>query len=107
MKVEILDDDLEELIRTGRNEKGKYRQLGRDRKFVSKLSNIYSLMCSLERTSQLREYSFLHYERLKHLRMSSVRIINGRVERLLFIESEDSIQISLIEINVNHYGTGR
>lgn len=40
MKVEILDDDLEELIRTGRNEKG-------------------------------------------------------------------NIQISLIEINVNHYGTGR
>ena len=29
---------------------------------------------------------------------------NGRVERLLFKETEDGIKISLIEINENHYG---
>jgi hypothetical protein len=52
----------------------------------------------------LKEYSFLHYEKLKHISLSSVRIINGRVERLLFKETEDGIQISLIEINENHYG---
>ena len=56
-------------------------------------------MCSLEHTSDMRNYSFLHYEQLKRISMSSVRIMNGRVERLIFTETEDGIQISLIEIN--------
>lgn len=54
--------------------------------------------------SKLKDFSFLHYEQLKHVSLSSVRIINGRVERLLFKETEDGIQISLIEINEDHYG---
>lgn len=104
LNVEILDEDLRELIIEGKNSKGKYKQLARDKKFVSKLANIYNLMCSVEHVSDLKNYSFLHYEQLKHISKSSVRIINGRVERLLFTESEDGIQISLIEINEDHYG---
>ena len=61
-------------------------------------------MRSLEHVSRLKEYSFLHYEQLKHISFSSVRIINGRVERLLFKEIDDGIKILLIEINENHYG---
>ena len=68
------------------------------------MSDIYNLMRSLEHVSRLKEYSFLHYEQLKHISLSSVRIINGRVERLLFKEIDDGIKISLIEINENHYG---
>ena len=97
LKVEILDDDLSELILKGKN-KGKYKMLARDKKFVTRLSDIYNLMRSLECVSMLKEYSFLHYEKLKHISLSSVRIINGRVERLLFKETEDGIKISLIEI---------
>lgn len=104
LKVEILDDDLRELILEGKNNKGKYKKLARDKKFVTKLSDIYNLMRSLEHVSNLKNYCFLHYEQLKHVSMSSVRIINGRVERLLFSESEDGIKISLIEINEDHYG---
>ena len=36
--------------------------------------------------------------------MSSVRVMNGRVERLLFHEYNDGIEISLIEIDETHYG---
>lgn len=104
LKVEILDDDLRELILEGTNSKGKYKKLARDKKFKSKLYDIYRLMCSVEHVSRLKNYSFLHYEQLKHVPLSSVRIINGRVERLLFKETEDGIQISLIEINEDHYG---
>jgi len=104
LKVEILDDDLRELIITGKNSKGKYKKLARDKKFVTKLTDIYHLMCAQEHVSRLKDFSFLHYEQLKHISLSSVRIINGRVERLLFKETEDGIQISLIEINEDHYG---
>ena len=104
LKVEILEEDLRELILTGKNSKGRYKKLARDRKFVAKLTDIYNLMCSVDHVSMLSNYSFLHYEQLKHISMSSVRILNGRVERLLFTETEDGIQISLIEINEDHYG---
>lgn len=104
MNIIFEDKDLEELILTGKNKKGKYKVLARDRKFVAKLTDIYNLMRILEHVSKLKNYSFLHYEQLKHISMSSVRIFNNRVERLLFTETEDGIQISLIEINEDHYG---
>ena len=104
MLIEILDDDLRELIIEGKNSRGKYKKLARDRKFVTKLTEIYNLMRSVEHVTKLKDYSFLHYEQLKYVSLSSVRILNGRVERLLFTETEDGIQISLIEINENHYG---
>lgn len=104
LKIEILDEDLKELILKGKNSRGKYKKLARDKRFVSRLSDIYNLMRSLEHVSRLKEYSFLHYEQLKHISLSSVRIINGRVKRLLFKEIDDGIKIPLIEINENHYG---
>jgi hypothetical protein len=61
-------------------------------------------MTSVEKTSDLVPYSYLHYEKLKHINLSSVRIMNNRVERLLFIENEDGIEITLIELNETHYG---
>jgi hypothetical protein len=104
LEVEILDEDLSELILKGKNAKGKYKTLSRDKKFVERLTTIYNLMCSVEHVSKLKNYSHLHYEQLKHINKSSVRIINGRVERLLFTENDKGFQISLIEINENHYG---
>lgn len=38
---------------------------------------------------------------------SSVRIDNGRVERLLFTEHEYGIEVRLIEIDSSHYGNKR
>ena len=56
------------------------------------------------KTSDLLLLSYLHYEKLKGVGMSSVRVMNGRVERLLFHEYDDGIEISLIEMDDTHYG---
>ncbi len=103
MKITIQDEDLQELITTGTNS-GKYKKLTRDKKFIERLANVYRIMTSVEKTSDLVPYSYLHYEKLKHINLSSVRIMNNRVERLLFIENEDGIEITLIELNETHYG---
>ena len=103
IKVELLDEDLRELILEGVNER-KYKIIARDKKFVKKLIDIYNLMCSVEHVSELRRYSFLHYEQLKYISLSSVRIFNNRVERLLFKETETGLEITLIELNDDHYG---
>ena len=55
-------------------------------------------------TQELRQYSFLHYEKLAHDPRSSIRIVNGMVERLLFTETDDGIEVELIEIDSTHYG---
>ena len=65
IKVEILDEELRKLILEGVNA-GKYKRLSRDKKLV----DIYNLMCSVEHVSKLGEYSFLHYEQLKHVSLS-------------------------------------
>lgn len=48
--------------------------------------------------------SFLHYEKLANDPRSSIRIVNGMVERLLFTETEDGVEVELIEIDSTHYG---
>lgn len=55
-------------------------------------------------TQELRQYGFLHYEKLAHDPRSSIRIVNGMVERLLFTETDDGIEVELIEIDSTHYG---
>lgn len=47
----------------------------------------------------------LHYEKLKHVgNLSSLRLANGHIERLLFSEHDDGIEVVLIEIDDTHYG---
>lgn len=103
LQVAIQDEDLQELIITGKNS-GKYKKLARDKRFIERLANVYRTLSSVEKTIDLEQYSYLHYEKLKHINLSSVRIMNNRVERLLFIENETGIEITLIEINETHYG---
>ena len=102
MKVTFEDIELENLILT--HSSRKYKKYLRDSKFLSALDRVYFLMQSEIDTKRLANYSYLHYEKLKGVRMSSVRVMNGRVERLLFHEYEDGIEISLIEIDNTHYG---
>ena len=82
----------------------KYKKYQRDGKFLDALDRVYFTMQSQKKASDLKQYSYLHYEQLKHVGMSSVRVLNGRVERLLFHELEYGIEISLIEIDETHYG---
>lgn len=46
----------------------------------------------------------MHYEKLANDPRSSIRIVNGMVERLLFTETEDGVEVELIEIDSTHYG---
>lgn len=102
MEIFFEDKDLEELIFTGKNR--KYKKLSRDAKFLSSLIDVYNYINAAENIKALEAYSFLHYERLKHIALSSVRIMNNRVERLLFKELENGISITIIELNEKHYG---
>jgi hypothetical protein len=64
-------------------------------------------MYDVDSTEDLRYFSSLHYEKLKYQRdepKSSVRLVNGMVERLLFVETDDGIEVELIEIDSTHYG---
>lgn len=102
MKVTFEDTELESLVLTHRSR--KYKKYLRDGKFLAALERVYFLMQSEKDTQRLANYSFLHYEKLKGVGMSSVRVMNGRVERLLFHEYNDGIEISLIEMDETHYG---
>ena len=103
MKVNISDTDLDELIRTGRN--NKYKKYSKDKKFMIGLARVYNVLTTVTDTKGLEPYSFLHYEKLKYCEnLSSVRVVNGRVERLIFRELEDGIEITLLELNNDHYG---
>ena len=102
MIVDIVDKDLEELITTGGN--GKYKKYARDRKFMQNLISVINVMKAAARTEDLRQFSFLHYEQLKGCGKSSVRVMNGRIERLIFNELNDGIEIMVLELNVTHYG---
>lgn len=62
------------------------------------------IMYGIKTTSGLSKYSFLHYEKLKKDPRSSVRLVNGLVERLLFTETNNGIEVELIEIDSTHYG---
>ena len=106
MKVSFEESDLEELIKTGIN-RGKYKVFARDKKFTRKLADIYNTMCSVEKANDLAQFSFLHYEKLKHFDLSSVRVFNNRIERLLFKETEEGLVITLIELDSTHYGNGK
>ena len=64
-------------------------------------------MYDVESTEKLKGFSFLRYEKLKYQNKepkSSLRLANGMVERLIFTETEDGIEVELIEIDSTHYG---
>lgn len=107
MNVIFLDDALKELYETGKTKDSRYKKLCRDRRFIEAYIDVVALFESVETTSSLKTFSYLHYEQLRHRPESSVRIMNNRVERLLFTEHEEGIEVKLIEINSTHYGNKR
>lgn len=107
MKVIFGDEALQEIYETGSTKNSKYKILCRDKKFVSRYIMAIDTMKTLGSTKDLTVFSFFHYEKLKYQKnkiKSSIRIISNRVERLLFFESEDGIEIFLIELDNTHYG---
>lgn len=103
MKV-ISEGDLKELILTGYNR--KYRDVAQNPALIKGLQRVLEVMMSVESVADLNKFSFLHYEQLKYEYngLSSVRLSNRFVHRLIFEEQNDKISLKLIEINDTHYG---
>ena len=103
MKIEFEDKDLEELITTGRN--SKYKKYTRNGKFMKALATAYNYLRVTEVASELRAISFLHYEQLAGTNgLSSIRVVNGMVERIIFREFEGGISITVLSLDDTHYG---
>lgn len=104
MKITFSDEALSELYETGKTTNRKYKQLCKNKKLVNGYIRAVNAMKGVPSTKELHFLSFLHYEKLTHDPRSSVRIVNGMVERLLFYETDDGIEVELIEIDSTHYG---
>ena len=106
MKIIFKDEALSELYSNGKTEDRKYKKLCKNKKLVDGYQRAVSIMYNVDSTEELRSFSFLHYEKLKYMKepLSSVRLVNRMVERLLFTETEDGIEVELLEIDSTHYG---
>ena len=104
MKIEYDDEDLKELIETGKNK--KYKKIARVKVLMDGLAKVYRILDQAPNVSLLNQFSFLKYEKLKYEYSvcSSVRIANGHVERLIFTENEGGITIKLLKLDDSHYG---
>lgn len=107
MKVTYKDDALKELYETGKTKDRKYKLICKKKKLVEGYQRAVGIMLDVESTDALKPFSFLHYEKLKYQNQeakSSLRLANGMVERLIFTETPDGIEVELIEIDSTHYG---
>ena len=104
MKVTFKEEALCELYATGKTGARKYKKLCKSKVLVDGYIRAVRLMATVESTKELKLISYLHYEKLSNDPRSSLRLVNGKVERLLFLESEDGIEVELIEIDSTHYG---
>ena len=104
MKV-LMDDSLRELYETGKSR--SYRTVEKTPELRDGFIRAVRIMVKAADISELKAYSFLHYERLKYewAGFSSVRLSNRYVHRLIFKEIEDKIEIRIIKIDETHYGS--
>ena len=103
MKV-TMNEDLFELYSTGKNK--KYKVISRNPDLMNGFVRAVEYMKVIDKAEQLANVSLLHYEKLKYQLsgLSSVRLSNRYVHRLLFRENEEGFEIELIEIDKTHYG---
>lgn len=107
MEITFKDTALREIYDAGTTKSSKYKKFCRNKVLVAGYRRAVDIMRVAECADKLRMYSFLHYEKLKNRQESSVRIVNGEVERLIFTENENGIEVELIEIDDKHYGKKR
>lgn len=102
MKILFDDLDLKELVTTGKNR--KYKKYQRDTFFMNRLHKTFKYMENANSTAMLTQISPLHYEKLRGLGISYVRISNSYPERIIFRETDDGIVVTILEMNTTHYG---
>ncbi len=103
MKV-LMTKELEELYLTG--ESKIYKEVAKTPELLKGYTRAIDALVQAVDSEQLKQFSFLHYEKLKYQfsGLSSVRLSNRYVHRLLFTELEDGIEVQLITIDNTHYG---
>ena len=104
MVIQVKDKDLFELITYGTNR--KYKEIERDKSLFAGLQRAIGIMQVARTVEDLSKYSFLHYEKLKYqlAGYSSVRLSAGRIHRLIFVEEDDHITLTLVTLDNTHYG---
>lgn len=103
MKV-LMEGDLKELYLTGKNR--NYKEIANNQELMRGFIRAVHSMMAIENTESLKQLSYLHYEKLRYQLsgLSSVRLSNRYVHRLIFSENNEGIEIKLIEIDNTHYG---
>lgn len=110
MKCTILDKELEAFLQDKSKSGNHFKKYARDAVFYSKLVDVFRIFYAIESVDDLKPpytlFSYLKYERLKYQSesVSSVRVMNGRVERILFREVNDGIEIVVLKLDDTHYG---
>ena len=66
MKITFKDEALSELYETGKTKDRKYKQLCKNKRLVDGYIRAVGVMYRTATTQELRQYSFLHYEKLAH-----------------------------------------
>lgn len=103
MNVKMSD----ELLKLYTYSKSKeYRDVERNPELLNGFMRAVRSMIIAKSVLELKAISYLHYEKLKYeySDYSSVRLSNRYVHRLLFTETEDGIEVELIDIDDTHYG---
>ena len=95
MKIAFKDKALSDLYENGKTEDRKYKKICRNIRLIEGYQRAVSIMYDVESTEELK------YQKEAK---SSVRIVNGMLERLLFTETDDGIEVELLEIDSTHYG---
>lgn len=89
MEVIFKDDSLREIYESGKTNHSRYKTLCRNKKLVDGFRRAIGIMYSVPNAGMLSAFSFLHYEKLRHQSVprSSVRIMNGAIERLIYSQN--------------------
>lgn len=66
MNVIFTDPALQELYKTGKTKDSRYKKLCRSKSFVAYYIDVVNLMIAVDKADDLRTYSYLHYEKLRH-----------------------------------------
>ena len=100
----LMNQDLLDLYQNGKSK--RYKDVEKNRELMAGFIRAVGTMTMVNSISELSGFSHLHYEKLKYQwsGYSSVRLSNRFVHRLIFTETNDGLEVELIEIDDTHYG---
>ncbi len=100
----LMKEDLYELYVNGKSR--NYKEVERNHALMEGFVRAVRIMTQVRNVAELRGFSYLHYEQLKHewSGYSSIRLSNRFIHRLIFKETPDGMEVELLKIDQTHYG---